>query len=220
MRSSFVVGITHQGKPLPGVSVEVRGFGGEKNESKLFSGLTASKGKVNVGALPPGVYWLDAQYMGIFAGSQCFHVASSRSLKAKKRLNYEWGDLAPGVRHMAGRLIDSQPVQGGSAISNLIHRVEVPIAHARLTLHDPLTASVYTTESAVDGRFSFGQIPPGTYVLHIDGGMVSNGRDYEPTDLLVALGEKAKRNTLLLSRRDAGAGSCGGTDLELRNESN
>ena len=220
LRANFIVGVTHQGRPLPGVSVEIRGFGGEKNDGKLFSGLTGSNGKVDIGALPPGVYWLDAEYLGIFAGSQCFHIAPSASAKAKKRLTYEWGDLAPGVRQMAGRLIDSQPGQGETPILNLIHRVEVPIAHARMRVQNPLTGAAYSTESGVDGHFSFGQLPAGTYVLHIDGGTVSNGRDYESTDLLVALSEKAKWDTLLLSRRDAGGGSCGGTYLELRNSPN
>lgn len=220
MHSKFTVAITHQGKPLPGVSIEIRGFGGEKNDSKIFSGLTASDGKVNVGALLPGVYWLDAEYLGIFAGSQCFHVASGTTGKAKKRLTYEWGDLAPGVRQMEGRLVDSQPGQGGTPLSNLIHRVEVPIVNAKMKLQNPLTASVYTTESDEHGNFSFGQVPTGTYVLHIEGGTVTKGRDYESTDLLVALREKANSDTLLLSRRDAGAGSCGGTYLELRNAPN
>ena len=89
MHSKFTIAITHQGKPLPGVSIEIRGFGGEKNGTKLFSGLTASDGKAKVGALPPGLYWLDAEYLGIFAGSQCFHVAPDATGKAKKRLTYE-----------------------------------------------------------------------------------------------------------------------------------
>jgi hypothetical protein len=220
MHSKFTVAITHQGKPLPGVSIEIRGFGGEKYDSKLFSGLTASDGKANVGALPPGLYWLDAEYLGIFAGSQCFHVATGATGKAKKRLTYEWGDLALGVRQMEGRLIDLQPGQGGTPLSNLIHRVEVPIVHAKVKLQNPLTTSVYTAETDEHGYFRFGEVPPGTYVLHIDGGAVTNGREYESTDLLVALSKKAKSDTLLLSRRDAGAGSCGGIYMELRNAPN
>jgi hypothetical protein len=218
MRQTFVVDIAYDGKPLPGVAVEVRGFGGEKNDSKLFSSVTASNGKVNVGELPPGNYWLYTDFLGISAGSQCFHVAPSSSRSAKKRISYEWGGLAPGVRRMAGRLVDSQPGHGGSPIMNLVHRVDVPIAHAKMKLQNPISAAVYSTESDAEGHFTFGQIPPGTYVLHVEGGTVTNGRDYESTDLLVALGDTAKWDTLLLSRREAGGGSCGGTYLELRHE--
>lgn len=218
MRCTFAVDITHDGKPLPGVTVKVRGFGGEKNNIQLFSGVTARNGKVVVGELPPGNYWLDTELLGITAGSQCFHVTAGSSRSAKKRIAYVWGDLAPGVRRMAGRLIDSQPGHGSSPIMNQVHRVDVPIVHANMKLQNPITAVAYSTESDADGHFTFGDVPSGTYVLHIDGGTVTDGRDYESTDLLVALGERAKWDTLLLSRREAGAGSCGGTYLELRND--
>jgi hypothetical protein len=218
MRRTFVVDITYGGKPLPGVAVKVRGFGGEKNNNELFSSVTARNGKVSVGDLPPGNYWLDAEFLGISADSGCFHVAPSSSRSAKKRIAYTWGDLAPGFRRMAGRLVDSEPSHGGSPIMNLIHRVDVPIAHAKMKLQNPITAAVYSTESDADGHFNFGDIPSGTYVLHVDGGIVTAGRDYESTDLLVALSDKAKWDTLLLSRREGGGGSCGGTYLELRND--
>jgi hypothetical protein len=217
-RRTFVVDITYGGKPLPGAAVIVRTFGGETNNKELFSGVTARNGKIIVAELLPGNYWLYAEFMGISAGSECFHVVPTSSRSAKKRIVYTWGELAPGFRRMAGRLVDSEPSQGGSPIMNLVHRVDVPIANAKMKLQNPITAAVYTTESDTNGHFSFGEMPPGTYVLHIDGGTVTDGRDYESTDLLVALGDKAKRGTLLLSRPEAGSTSCGHTSLELRDD--
>ena len=218
MRRTFVVDITYGGKPLPGVAVKVRGLGAEKNANELFSSVTARNGKVSVGELPPGNYWLDTDFLGISAGSQCFHLAPSSSHSAKKRIAYEWGDSAEGFRRMAGRLVDSQPGHGSSPIMNQIHRVDVPIVHAKMKLQNPITAAVYSTESDAEGHFTFDHVPPGTYVLHVEGGTVTDGRDYESTDVLVALSDKAKWGTLLLSRRDGGGGSCGGTYLELRND--
>ena len=49
---------------------------------------------------------------------------------------------------------------------------------------------------------------------------MTNGREYESTDLLVALSKKAQSDTLLLSRRNAGAGSCGGPYWEIRSAPN
>ena len=215
MRRTFVVDIAFDGKPLPGVAVEVRG--GE-SDRKFFSSVTASDGKVNVGELPPVNYWLYTDFLGISAGSQCFHVASSSSRSAKKRIFYAWGESAPGVRRIAGRLVDSQPGHGDNPIMNRVHSVNVPMAHAKIKLQNPTSTAVYSTESDAEGHFNFGQIPPGTYVLHVEGGTVTNGRDLESTDFLVALNETANWDTLLLARREAGGGSCGGTSLELRHE--
>jgi hypothetical protein len=89
MRRTFVVDVTYGGTPLPGVAVKVRGFGGEKNDSELFSSVTARNGRVIVGDLPPGNYWLHAEFLGISAGSRCFPVASSSSRSAKKQIAYE-----------------------------------------------------------------------------------------------------------------------------------
>lgn len=220
MRSSFVVHVTHQDKPLAGVTVEVRKFGGENNNTDLFSGTTALDGTVQVATLPPGEYWLDAGLLGISAVSECFHIGSNASRKAKKRVTYEWGDSASAVRQIAGKLIDSQPGQGGTPIWNLIHRVDVPITEAKLKLENPLTRTVYTTTSDVDGRFTFAGIANGIYVLHIEAGIAPGDREYNSTDLLIRLSDTANRNTLLLARQDGGGGSCGDTSLRLQNTPN
>ena len=38
-----------------------------------------------------------------------FTSMSYSSKSAKRKFNYEWGDLAPATRRIAGKLIDSQP---------------------------------------------------------------------------------------------------------------
>ena len=95
----------------------------------------------------------------------------------------------------------------------------MPIATAKLTLQNATTRAVYHTTSDANGAFAFDEIPNGTYVLHIDAGKVEPDRDYEASDHLVSLGSTAKRNSLLLRRREAGGSSCGGTSLELQESS-
>jgi hypothetical protein len=215
LRPDFVVRVTHGDKPLQGVSVLVSSAA-EGNVNKLFSGVTAADGSVRVVDLPPGEYWLNAELLGIVAGTECFHVGPRPSRRAKRKVNYEWGDLAPATRQIAGRLIDSQPGQGGAPLWNLLHRVEAPIGEARLKLQDPLSGAVYSTISDSDGHFSFSSIPNGIYVLHVEGGTAPGGRAFESSDHLIWLSDTAKGDMLLLSHRDAGAGSCGGTDLKLQ----
>jgi len=208
MRRNFVVKINHAGKALRGVAVQVSGNG------KQFTLFTTLEGEVRIDDLPAGDYWLDAQLLGVSSAYQCFHVSDRPTRKAKRKLTYSWGDLAPAVRQIAGRLIDSQPGTGGTPLWNLVHRKDVPIVRASLKLQNPTNGAVYSTSSRDDGSFSFDAPQAGTYVLHIEGGRAGD-RGYDATDQLVALAPQASRNMLLLRRREAGGGSCGGTYLEL-----
>jgi carboxypeptidase family protein/prealbumin domain-containing protein len=218
MRSDFAVKIRHADKPLPGTTVEITGPQGTSG-AKKFTVKTDKDGIARVINLAPGDYWLNAEYLNIGAAYHCFHVNERPSRKAKRNLKYDWGDLAPGTRRIAGKLLDSQPGKGGTPIGNLLHRVDVPIVAARLTLQNATTRAVYNTTSDANGAFAFDGIPNGTYVLHIDAGKVEPDRDYEASDHVVSLGSTAKSNSLLLKRQEASAGSCGGTSFEMR-ESN
>jgi hypothetical protein len=212
MRGRFVVHVLHAGIPLAGVSVQVAGGANEKTAT-VFSGVTAQNGSIRV-LLPPGDYWLHAELLGISAAGQCFYVGGKTSRKAKGKLKFEWGDYAPATREVAGRLVDSQPGKGANQLWNLLHRIDMPIAGATLKLHNVVSGEIFTTASDQDGAFRFDAVPSGTYALHIEGG--KSDRDYDSTDLAIKVSPSANRNTLQLSRRDAGAGSCGGTYLELR----
>ncbi len=209
MRESFVVTVKHAGKPLARVAVEVSGNG------KQFTLLTSSDGKVRVAALPMGDYWLNVQLLGISAGSRCFHVDDRPTGEGKRKLAFEWGDEAPATQRIAGKLIDSQPGKGGTPLWNLVHRTDVSIVGASLKLQNPTTGHVYSTASSADGGFAFNTAPPGTYVLHVEGGHAGD-QGYNATDKLINLSTQARRNMLLLIQRDPGGGSCGGTSLELR----
>jgi len=218
MHSDFAVKIRRADKPLPGATVEITGTQGSSG-AKEFSVETDKDGIARITNLVPGDYWLNAEYLDIGAAYHCFHVNERPSRRAKRNLAYDWGDLAPGTRRIAGKLLDSQPGEGGTLIWNLTHRVDVPIVAAKLTLQNAITRAMYHTTSDANGAFAFDGIPDGTYVLHIDAGKVEPGRDYEASDHVVSLGSTAKRNSLLLKRREAGGGSCGGTSFELEESS-
>lgn len=213
VNSSFSVNLSHDDRPLSGVLVEVTTFRGD-SQTTVFSETTALDGTVYIASLPPGDYWISAELLGISAAYHCFHVETNPSSKAKRALSYEWGESAPGTRQVRGTLIDLQPAQGGTPIWNITHRVPVPVTGASLTLRNPTSGAVYRTSSDSTGGFAFGDVASGIYVLHIEGG-IAGERGYDSTDQLLEVGPKEQRDTLLLTRRDAGGGSCGGTTLEL-----
>lgn len=215
MRGHFKVKIRHADRPLFGASVEITGPQ-NTGDGKKITVTTDEEGIARIEDIAPGDYWLNAKYLRIDAAYQCFHVNERPSRKAKHSLTYDWGDEAPSTQRIAGRLLDSQPGKGGTPIWNLLHRVDVPVVAAKLTLQNATTRVAYHTTSDASGSFAFDGIPNGTYVLHIDAGKIEPDRDYEESDHLISLGLTAKLDSLLLKRQEASGGSCGGTSLVLR----
>jgi Carboxypeptidase regulatory-like domain len=215
MHANFTVKIRHADEPLSGATVEITGPQGSSS-AKKFTVTTDNDGVARITNLAPGDYWLNAEYLDIGAAYHCFHINERPSRNAKSNLTYDWGDLAAGTRHIAGKLLDSQPGKGGTPIWNLLHTVDVPIVAAKLTLRDTTTKAVYHATSDANGAFSFDGIPNGTYVLHIDAGTIEPGRTYEASEHLISLSSTAKYNSLVLKRQEAGGGGCGGTGLELQ----
>ncbi|MGC1617133.1 MAG: carboxypeptidase regulatory-like domain-containing protein [Candidatus Acidiferrum sp.] len=209
VRPDFVVRITHQDKPLFGVTVEISG-NGTKNELR-----TGADGKVYISKLPSGDYWLSAELLGISAAYTCFHVSQHASRKARKALRFEWGESPIGTRQVAGRLQISQLGKGGTLVWNVTHKIDAPISNAKLTLKSPSNEAEYSTVSDRDGRFAFREIPNGVYVLQIQGGATQEGDTFGPDSLLLRLSPSAKLDTLVMTP-NVGGGSCGGWSLALR----
>src|ERR1700730_15922528 len=63
LRRDFVARVTHEGKPLPGVHVEITTLGNEENRV-VFSGITGNDGTARVANLPAGKFDLDAELLG------------------------------------------------------------------------------------------------------------------------------------------------------------
>jgi hypothetical protein len=210
-RSDFLVKVTLEGRPLANVDTWVTRSPGDEN--KLFSGVTGSDGTVRIQNLPPGEYWLVSQRFGISAGGICFHINSRPSRSAKQLATFHWGEEAASTRRVAGKLIDPAPGEGAVFLQNIIARHVEPIPEAKFKLQDPITGANYSAVSGDDGRFSFGDIPNGTYVLHVEGGETPAGHELQPTDLLIRVTDTASRDMLLLER--SGGSTCGGPYLIL-----
>ncbi len=187
--------VFHRGSPLSGASVTISESGQEK---AVLKGATDANGSFVISRLTPGEYWLNVEFLGISAALHCFHVGSRPSWRAKRKLKYEWGDWPTPTRYIAGELIDSQPGTGGGALVNQVNRIDVPIAGAEVTLHDPQTGEVMRAHSAEDGSFAFSHVREAVYVLRIAGG--NTGRSYYPASIVVQRTAHAPRQHLRLQR--------------------
>lgn len=211
LQPSVAIKVIHAERPLPGVSVTVSRSGADGATG--FSGKTGPKGDVLLARLEPGEYWLSVEFLGISAAYHCFHVAARPSFRAKRKLNYEWGDWATATLRIEGELVDSQPGTGPSPLWNSVNHVAVPIAGADIMLQDPRTGEIKRTTSAQDGTFAFEATSERTYVLRVSGG--TTGRSYEPTSSLIRLAARAPLQRLRLLRED----TCGPPSLRIASPS-
>jgi hypothetical protein len=213
LRSDFLVSVTHDDKPLAGVTVQIlRDV--EDNHSEFFSGKTDTDGAIRIRKLGPGDYLLNVELLGIFAEGACFHVSRHASTKAEKKVSVVWGEFPHATRQIAGSLVNSQLGRGGSPPGNLTHRVDVVISNAKLTLRGPFTDAVYEAVSDAYGHFAFRGIPDGLYVLHLEGGATPDGRTFEQANLLFRLSDSAKQKIVVVKLYDPAGGSCGGWQLD------
>ena len=119
----------------------------------------------------------------------------------------------PGSVQPAGRLIDGSPGETWLLVlQNIRNHIVEPIREAKLKVQNAISGATYDTVSDYDGNFSFGPLPNGTYVLHIEGGDTPSGRVYVSSDELIQVSRSARYNSLLFTRPMGGG--CG-TDLSL-----
>lgn len=207
-QGDFKVIVKQERQRLAGASIAI-----QSNGRPVFTGTTDADGSIFVHGLPPGDYWIDVELLGISAASHCFHVASSPSKGGKRRISYEWGDFPTWVKFPSGRLLDSRPGSGTSALWNSVNRVEIPITGATVKLISPFGRPTSTATSDENGRFEFDGIGNGVYVLRIQGG--KSNREFDVATFLLRVDAKARGNGLLMTKQDAGAGSCSDISLTL-----
>jgi hypothetical protein len=207
-QSDFKVTVKHERQRLARASIAI-----QSNGKPVFEGVTAADGSVFVHGLSPGDYWIDVELLGISAASHCFHVVSSPSKGGRRRVNYEWGEWPTWVKSPSGLLLDSLPGSGASVLWNSINRVEIPIIGAAVTLINPFGEPASTITSDENGRFEFNGIGDGLYVLRIQGG--KSNREFDVATFLLRVDAKARGSGLLMTKADAGGGSCSDISLTL-----
>jgi hypothetical protein len=198
----FTVTISHAGKPLKGVLIEVI-----PDDGVNISKITETVGVVQFDDLLPGKYHISVSMLGISSVYECFHVSNwTTGLNAKHSLTYSWGDDGIETRQIAGKLVSRVLSANGQ------NPKTVSIAEIHLTLTDPVTGVQYETTSSPEGVFLFSGIAEGAYVLHSDG---DKRFRYYPGDVLIHL-ERSIVRTELVFQLGGGGGDCRAS-LELLN---
>ena len=207
MRTNFVVSVTYENKPIAGVSIDVYTNDQNGEGALLLSGKSKADGTFVVANLRPGDYWLGVTLLGVrAAGSDCFYVTNRPSRKAKRSLQYSWGDSPLVVSRLAGKLTEQQPGTGGAPAWNHEHLVSLAIPRARLTLRNATSDALYTTTSTGAGGFAFESVPSGIYVLEVEYENVPNN-DPRPDHVVVEIKPKANGFPISFRRMHSGDGT-------------
>ena len=152
MRPNFVISVAQENRPIAGVTIDVYASDQNGEAALLLSGKSKADGTFVVANLRPGDYWLGVTLLGVrAAGFDCFYVTNRPSRKARRALQYSWGDNPLVVPQLAGKLTEQQPGGGGTAAWNHQHLVSMPIPRARLTLRNARGGASYATTSTEDG---------------------------------------------------------------------
>ncbi len=217
MHKNFVASVTHEKKPLGGVTIEVYTSDQNGESVLLLSGKSKADGTFVVADLRPGDYWLGVTLLGVHAaGPDCFYVTNRPSRKAKRALTYSWGDTPLVVSRLAGELTERRAGTEGTSAGNHDNPVSMPIPRARLTLQNATSGASYTTTSTENGGFAFDSVPSGTYVLQVE-------YENEPTNdprrdhVVVEINPKASGSALAFTRMQS---TEGGTYLGWSNPQN
>jgi len=201
VRTNFEVSVTHEKKPLGGVAIDVYTSDQNGDGALRLSGKSKADGTFTVQNLSPGDYWLGVKLLGVRAtGSDCFYVANRPSRRAKRTLQYSWGDWPLVVPKLAGKLVElASPVNHDNPVS-------LPIPRARLTLRNATSGASYTTTSTEGGGFDFDSVPSGIYVLEVDYENEPN-HDPRPDYVVIKINPDANGSPISLTRMQSGNGT-------------
>ena len=201
----FVIKIAHHGRALAGVTIDIsiRSFqpdGEEISATHKLSTLTGENGVALVHGLPPGEYFLSADYLGTGAAWDCFHVADVPS--AASSLAYEWGNDATEVREATGTLSAIVPGEGKNPVDRILHEKRVGASTIPLTFTDAFSKQTYHGVTGSDGKFLFASVPEGMYVLTIG----NDASDFPERTLIVEIKSTAARRELSLVADESDCG--------------
>lgn len=216
--SAFVVGTSYDGHPMPGIEIEInREIDQEPYLVHLMSVTSNEMGQGVIRGIAPGRYFVDITHAGIGGEAIELTVVGDGEVDAsiENTLQLNWPNVKVfKVRKIAGALFRTpfDPTKQSA---------EPPLIGSKLTLRNARTVT-QEGESSVrsDGSFTFPDLRPGLYILHIKQEHLTAQPDQEEIDgdIFVQVLRDAKDDELPLLRlymSDCGIGMRGKDGAEI-----
>jgi hypothetical protein len=206
--SHLTVVVTHREKPIAGIKVQVVREG---SPDPIFTKTTDENGTVLIDGLMAGRYFLTASYEEFNAGTEWIEVAAAPNAKAKKRLKLQWADWSYQTSRVAGTLTGLVPGNTGHPLMDIVHPSMTVFPGVAITLKSAFSEDELHTISDSSGAFLFDDVPDGTYILTIAGGMKSLYGDADVTRQVIDVMRSAESDSLPLQLKNTGSS----VDFEL-----
>ncbi len=193
---NITVKVTHSGKPIAGIGVEI--VPPAEGADPVFRAVSDENGTVHVRGLMVGKYYLVASHLGFEAGREWIEVVSGADAKTVQHFDFQWADDAWQTRSVAGGLVGTVPGDTGNKIMDLVHPKETVYPGVAIILKSAFSDAEYQTLTDSTGSFFVGPVPDGIYVLTIAGGMSSVYGIGEESKQVIDLNRMAHRSSLRL----------------------
>jgi hypothetical protein len=194
--SNITVKVTHLGKAIAGIGVEI--IPQAEGSSPVFSAVTDNNGTVQITGLMVGKYHLIASHLGFEAGREWIEVVSEADAKTVQRLDFQWADDAWQTRSVSGLLVGMVPGDAGNRIMDLARPKETVYPGVAIILKSAFSDAEYQSLTDSTGSFFIEPVPDGIYVLTVAGGMASVYGIGEETKQVIDLNRLAHRSSLRL----------------------
>ncbi|HZP24314.1 MAG TPA: carboxypeptidase-like regulatory domain-containing protein [Terriglobales bacterium] len=210
--SNITVKVTHSGRPIAGIGVEI--VPEAAGTDPVFHAETDESGTVQVTGLMVGKYYLTASHLDFEAGREWIEVVSRADARTVRSFNFQWADDAWKTSSVTGSLVGMIPGDTGNKIMDLARPKETVYPGVAVILKSAFSDAEYHTLSDSNGSFVLPPVPDGIYVLTIAGGMTSVNGIAEETTHVVDLRPTASRSSLRLSL-SPGVVGCYGIGFKL-----
>jgi hypothetical protein len=218
--SDLTVLVTHREKPMAGIEVTIISIRQSSETARsiepVFKALTDNRGEVSIHGLSYGRYYLEAEHSGFKAATLIIEVVANSRKKRERKLVLQWADWSYQTRSVSGTLSGLIPGDTGKPLMDLLHPRETIYPGVALVLKNSFSDEEYSTISDSSGFFTIPNIPDGTYILTISGGMKSLSGTGEETILILDVDQKGPRDSLRLRLKDNG---CYRTEFQLDEKS-
>ena len=166
--SSFVIAISYNGRPLPGIEVEIsRETDKEPYLVHVMSTRSDERGQSLIRGLDQGSYFLVVKHAGIEGEAVELKVVNDEQTDAfvEGKLELSWPNRKVfKIREVAGMLFRTP-------FDFTKRSTEPPLSGSKVTLTDAFTATQRSVSIVQnDGSFGFANLDAGLYILHIKQG--------------------------------------------------